>query len=286
MQIFITGATGYIGHAVAAAVSRAGHQVLALAHRPGAEEAIRERGWTPVAGDLAETAVLEPAAAGAGGVIHAANTNDEDAARVDREAMGAFLRALEGTERPFVYTSGVWVLGETGDRVADEDASTEGAAPLVRWRAENEKEVLAAARRGVRTVVLRPGIVYGAGGGIPAMMARGEVPVIGSGAQRWTTVHLDDLADLYLRALEAPAGTVLHGISGEVTMAEVGEAARGEEVERVSLEEARERLGGVAEALAMNQRASSRRTRELTGWQPEAPSLLDDLRRGSYRDDD
>lgn len=283
MKIFITGATGYIGTAVAQAVAGAGHQLLALAHRPGAEEDVRERGWTPVPGDLRRKEVLEEAAAGADGVIHTANTNDQDAAEVDRQAVAAFLRALEGTDRPFVYTSGVWVLGETGDEVADETASTAGAAPLVRWRADLEKEILAAARRGVRSAVLRPAIVYGHGGGIPAMMAAGDLPVIGDGAQHWTTVHVDDLADLYLRALDVPAGSVLHGISGEVTMAEVGAAARGGEVEQVSLEEARQQMGGFAEALALDQRVSSARTRELTGWQPEAPSLLEDVREGSYR---
>ena len=286
MKVFITGATGYIGAAVGEAVAAAGHEVLALAHRTGAAEEIRGRGWTPVEGDLREPATLEAAAGGADAVIHAANTNDADAAQADGAAVAAFLHALEGSGRPFVYTSGVWVLGDTGGRVADETASTEGALPMVAWRAGREREVLAAGERGVRPVVVRPGIVYGRGGGIPAMLVAGELPLIGDGSQHWTTVHVDDLADLYVRALDAPAGTLLHGISGEATMAEVAaaaEAAHGGPVERLSRAEARERLGGFADALALDQRASSDRTRRLTGWQPRAPSLPDDLRTGSYR---
>jgi nucleoside-diphosphate-sugar epimerase len=285
MKVFITGATGYIGGAVGEALAAAGHEVLALAHRTRAADELRGRGWTPIEGDLREPSTLETAAAGADAVIHAANTNEADAAQADGAAVAAFLHALEGSGRPFVYTSGVWVLGDTGGRVVDETASTEGAAPLVAWRAGREREVLAAGERGVRPVVVRPGIVYGRGGGIPAMLVAGDLPLIGEGAQHWTTVHVDDLADLYVRALDAPAGTLLHGISGEATMAEVAaaaEAARGEPVERLSLAAARERLGGFADALALDQRASSRRSRELTGWDPRRPFLLDDLRTGSY----
>jgi nucleoside-diphosphate-sugar epimerase len=285
MQVFITGATGYIGQAVAEAVDAAGHEVLALAHRPGAAEQYRAHGWTPVAGDLQDADVLTKAAAAADAVIHAANTNADDAADADRAAVAAMLRGLEGTGRPLVYTSGVWVLGDTGGREVDESASTEGAVPLVTWRAEHEKEILAAAdERGVATVVLRPGIVYGRGGGIPAMMVRGDLPVIGDGSQHWTTVDVGDLADLYVRALGVDGGSVLHGVSGSTTMAELGRAARGDDVQRVSLEAARQSMGGFADALALDQRASSQRTRELTGWTPWAPSIVDDVRVGSYRD--
>jgi len=289
MKVFITGATGYVGEAAAEAIRGAGHEVRALAHRPGAGDEIRAKGWTPVAGDLRQAAVLESAAAAADAVVHVANTNDADAAEVDGAAVAAFLRALGGSDKPFVYTSGVWVLGDTGGREVDESASTAAAAALVAWRAEREREVLAAARRGVRPVVLRPGIVYGRGGGIPAMLVAGDLPLIGDGSQHWTTVHVDDLADLYLRALTAPAGgTVLHGIAGQVTMADLAgtaEAVRGEPVEPMTLEVARQRLGAFADALALDQRVSPRRTRELTGWSPGRPSILDEVRTGSYRPD-
>ena len=285
MKVFITGATGYIGGAVAGALADAGHQVHALAHRPGAAEEIGARGWTPVEGGLRQGASLERAAAAADAVVHAANTNDADAAEADRIAVDACLAALHGTGKPFVYTSGVWVLGDTGGREVDETASTAGAADLVAWRAERETTVLAAAEGGVRSVVLRPGIVHGRGGGIPAMLVGGDLPVIGDGGQHWTTVHVDDLADLYVRALEAPAGSVLHGIAGHTTMGDLAravEATRGEPVETVTLEEARRRLGGFADALALDQRVSSARSRELTGWQPNGPSILDDVTSGSY----
>ena len=275
MKIFITGATGYIGQAVAAALAAAGNEVLALAHRPGAAEELRALGWTPVEGDLRRPETLAAAVASADGAIHTANTNADDAGEADRAAVAAMLGALEGSGKPFVYTSGVWVLGDTGGEVADEGSSTARALPLVAWRAEVERTVLAAAQRGMGAVVLRPGIVYGRGGGIPAMLSAGKLPVVGDGSQHWTTVHVDDLADLYVLALAAPAGTVLHGISGEVTMGELAAAVGGGEVERVTVEEARERLGGFGDALALDQRVSAARSREVTGWEPRQPSILE-----------
>jgi nucleoside-diphosphate-sugar epimerase len=283
MKIFITGATGYIGRAVAEAISAAGNEVLALAHRPGAAEELRGLGWTPVEGDLRKPDALAAAVAAADGVIHTANTNADDAGQADRVAVAAMLGALAGSGggsgKPFVYTSGVWVLGDTGGGVSDEESSTAGALPMVAWRAEVEKMVLAAAEGGVRSVVLRPGIVYGRGGGIPAMLAAGKLPLVGDGTQHWTTVHVDDLADLYLLALTAPAGTLLHGISGEVTMGELA-AACGGEVERVSVETASERLGGFGDALALDQRVSAERSREVAGWEPSRRSILDATARG------
>jgi uncharacterized protein YbjT (DUF2867 family) len=128
MRILITGSTGYIGGAVAAAAAGAGHEVLALARNDEKAAAARERGWTPVEGDLQRPEGLAAAAEGADAVIHAANTNSDDAAEVDAAATRALLAALAGTGKPFVYTSGVWVLGDTGGAIAGEDWATDAPA--------------------------------------------------------------------------------------------------------------------------------------------------------------
>jgi nucleoside-diphosphate-sugar epimerase len=139
----------------------------------------------------------------------------------------------------------------------------------------------------VRSVVLRPGIVYGAGGGIPGMLARGELPVVGDGRQRWPLVHLDDLADLYLRALEAPPGSLLHAVDGWEAMIELALAGRvgagaGTTVDRIDLPTARERMGTFADALTLDQRVIAQNTRRLTGWRPKAAPAIEDLLVGSY----
>lgn len=286
MKVFLTGATGYIGAAVAEALAGAGHDVLALAHSDRAEAAIHERGWTPARGDLREPTSLAAHAGGADAAVHAANTGGADAAEVDTAATRAMLGALAGSGKPFVYTSGVWVLGDTGGLIVDEETATDHPAALSAWRAALEPEITAAAGRGVRAVVIRPGVVYGRGGGLPGMLARGELPVVGDGRQRWPLVHLDDLADLYLCALEAPAGSLLHGTDGWAAMIELalaGRAGAGAAVERLDLAAARARLGAFADALALDQRVAADRTRRLTGWTPRAAPAIEELLAGSYR---
>ena len=278
MNVLITGGAGYIGGAVLEALRAAGHTPLALAHSPGATAAVVARGGTPVAGDVRDPRALAALAERADAVIHAANTNGPDAADVDTAATRAFLQALAGTGKPLVYTSGTWVLGPTGERTADETAPLR-PTPLIAWRAALEAE-LAAARR-VRAVVLRPGIVFGEDGGIPGNLARGALPIVGDGAQRWPLVHLHDLADLYVRALDAPAGAVLHGVSTSATMRELALLGRarhgGAPPVALPIEVARERLGAFADALGLHQVVSAARTRALLGWKPERRSVVEEF---------
>lgn len=281
MDVLITGVTGYIGSAVADAINSAGHSVHALAHSAETVALVRSLGWKPVPGDLRETDELERIAGSVDAVVHLANTGADDAAQVDREATRAFLRALSGSGKPFLYTSGAWVLGAGN---SDESARLDPPA-LVAWRAALEAEVLRAAP-GVRTVVIRPGIVFGRGGGIPGMIARGELPIVGSGTQRWPLVHLDDLADLYVRALHAPAGAILHGVSASLTMRDLallGAAMDSRTApESLSIEEARKRLGPFADALALDQLVSSRKTRDMLEWRPRQRSVIEEFLAGSY----
>ncbi|MFW6085389.1 MAG: NAD-dependent epimerase/dehydratase family protein, partial [Gemmatimonadota bacterium] len=171
-----------------------------------------------------------------------------------------------------VYTSGIWVLGETGDEAITEDDPVD-PAELVAWRAELEGWVVAAAGRGVRTVVVRPGIVYGRGGGLPAMMARGNLPLIGEGENRWPVVHIDDVGRLYVAALErGSAGSVLHGVADHVRAREVAERLG---AESVPPGEAREQMGAFADALALDQRVASEKTRDRVEWTPREPGILE-----------
>lgn len=290
MNVFITGATGYIGSAVAERLKAKGHEVVGLARSDESARALEAQGYGVQRGGLTDAGALREAARAADGVIHLAATGGADQAEADQEAAGALLDALQGTDKPLVYTDGVWVLGNTGDTAADEDTPVD-PIDLVAWRPDVVNRVLEA---NLRSVVIRPAIVYGRGGGIPALLMnwgkeRGAVPYVGSGAQRWPFVHVDDLAALYVRALEdAPAGTLLHAADGSaLPMKQVAEAAsHGAGLEgRITpwpLEEARAALGGFADALALDQQVSAARARELLGWQPQAFSVLDDLKSGSY----
>lgn len=290
MNIFLTGPTGYIGSATADALIRAGHSVTGLARSDEAAANLRLKGVTPHQGDLRSPATLASAAGALEGVIHTGTTND---GRLDQAAVRAMLDALKGSGNPFVYTSGVWVLGNTGDTPADESAPLKPLA-LVAWRPAVERMVLDSAQQGVRAIVIRPGLVYGRGGGIPADLAKsarenGAARYVGNGENRWPVIDVDDLADLYVRAFEkAAAGTLFHAVDRsayrvkEIAAAASAGAGKDGNTESWPLDDARKTLGPYADALVLDQRVSAAKATTLLGWRPRAAGILDDLRRGSY----
>lgn len=292
MRVFATGGTGYIGGVVTEALRNAGHDVFALARSDGAERRLRARRFAVVRGDLADTALLERYAGQADAVVHVANTGGSDAGAADEGAADAFVRALRGTGNPLLYTSGVWVLGPGDDVLLDENAPRR-PIPLVAWRAGLEEHLGAATSEGVRSVVIRPALAYGRAGGIPAMLVRearetGVVRVVGDGRQEWPFVHVDDLAELYVRALGAPPGTVLNAVAGpsyaarDVALAATFAAGTPGVLRSWALEDAHRELGAFASALALHQRVSGRVAQRLLGWRPAGPSLLEELLAGSY----
>jgi nucleoside-diphosphate-sugar epimerase len=290
MQVFLTGATGYIGTAVGDRLRAAGHDLTGLARSDDAAVRLAAVGIRPVRGDFSDPASVGSAARSADGVISMATTYNP---AVDGPAVDAILGALAGSNKPFVYTSGIWSHGDTGGKVVDETTPAQ-PAEIVRWRQAVEDRVRDGARRGIRTMVIRPAIVYGRGGGIPAGFVdsarkEGSARYIGTGQNRWPFVHVDDLADLYLLALErAPAGSLLLGVTGpshsvrDVAAAASRGAGAGGRTVAWSLEEARKTLGSYADALVLDQQASGRRAQELLGWRPSRPDVLQDLEHGSY----
>jgi nucleoside-diphosphate-sugar epimerase len=290
VRLFLTGATGYIGTAVAERLREAGHQLSGLARSDEAVERLRAAGVEPVRGDFADPAAVDAAAREADGTISMATTYKP---AVDVPAVNALLAALARSYKPFIYTGGIWSYGDTGGAVVDETTPVK-PIPRVQWREDVENRVLAAATQGIRTVLIRPGIVYGRGGGMPAEFAEsarkeGAARMVGAGNNRWPFVHVDDLADLYLLALEkAPAGTLLLAVTvASVRIRDVAVAAsRGAGADgRVTawpLEEARAELGEYADALALDQQASGERARRTLGWRPHRPGPIEDLERGSY----
>jgi nucleoside-diphosphate-sugar epimerase len=293
MLVFLTGATGYIGSAVAEALQKADHKVVGLARTPEKAKVLEARGIRAHLGDLLKPETVASGARMADGVIHTANTNDADSAQADLAVVRSMLTALEGTGKPFIYTSGVWVLGSTGDQVATEQTPV-NPTPLVAHRPAIEQEVLAGQGRGVRAIVIRPALVYGRGGSIPAMLTKsaresGATRFVGDGKNRWPFVNVEDLAQLYVRAVEkAAAGSLFnasHGPSYRVAevaeAASIGAGAKGK-TESWPLEEARKAFGPFADALVLDQQVSGEKAKKELGWAPHAGPVLDDLKTGSY----
>ncbi|MCE7001931.1 NAD-dependent epimerase/dehydratase family protein [Kibdelosporangium philippinense] len=259
MKVFITGGSGYLGRSTIPALVRAGHEVSALARSDASAAAVSELGAKPVHGSMSSLDVLRDAAAAADGVIHLGFDGTSDAAQADLAAATAM---QEGTRGVYVHTGGVWVYGNT-DGVATEE-SPQNPPQITAWRAANEAQVLS---RG-HAVLVMPGVVFGRDGGLLPHFFRGSI--IGDGSNHWALVHVDDIADLYVRALTAPAGSTYIGVSFNMHVADffTGKPS-------MSYAEALDQMGPIAEAFALDQQLSGDKARRELGWAPR--HLADNL---------
>ena len=285
MSVFVTGGTGFIGSSVVRELRARAHVVRALVRDERKAEKIRALGIEPVIGDLSDVDLLVREAAQTDAVVHAAFAQAPDAVDLERTALEAMIDALRPS-RAFVYTSGVWVYGSRGDAVVAEDAPLNPLA-LVAWRPAHEQLVLAQQGR-LRAVVVRPGIVYGDGGGIPGMMVEqarnGTLRIIGDGANRWPTVRHDALAELYGAIVDRPSASGVYNASrgASVPYAEIAHAAsraagKDGAVDTVPIEDARTQLGAFADALASDLQIDSGRAARELGWEPHRPTLLEEF---------
>lgn len=287
MRVFVTGASGYIGSAVCAAIKKRGHDVVGLARSAEAVEKLLAHGVHPVQGTLNDHKVLHEMTHDADAVVYCAFERSPQAVETEARALDVMLGAVDTDHEAFVYTSGCWVYGDTGEKVIDETAPLD-PIQLVAWRPSHEKKVHNARKHKLRTVVIRPGLVYGDGGGIPGQMAaqakNGALVIVGDGENHWTTVRIDALADLYASALElAPAGAIYNGVNGDPV--KYGDIARAVSrsaggdgaVESISLERARGMMGPFADALALDQHLLATKAQLDLGWDPDRPTILEEL---------
>jgi nucleoside-diphosphate-sugar epimerase len=291
MKVLVIGATGYLGSALCEVLIHRGHEVTALVRTPRT----LPHGIDQLVGDLWDVdSVRAAAGAGVDAVVHAAVPLGDWT--MERRSVQAAMQALGSSAKRFLYLSGVWVLGTStqpdGSTRAHHEGSPVRPIALMAGREALEDDVLTS---NITGIVVRPGVLHGRNGGIPAVMARwaaeeGRGVYVGDDERvSWATVHVEDAARLVVLALERGVpGQVLHAVAEPaVRAAEIAAAAavsvgaRGP-VRRRSTKEAAQDLGRpFAEALATSQRVESPRAEEL-GWRPTRPGILTELRIGSY----
>jgi nucleoside-diphosphate-sugar epimerase len=293
MKIFVTGATGFIGSAVVPELIRAGHQVLGLSRSDAGAKSLVAAGAQVHRGDLTDLETLRSGATVSDGVIHTAFGHDfskfAENCEIDGQAIGTLGSELQGSERPFIVTSGTAGLAAPG-QIATEDNNIPPNFPFPRV---SEQMALALVRKGVRASVMRLPQVHDTTkqGLVTYLIAvareKGVSAYVGEGSNRWSAAHVLDVARLYRLALEKhEAGAKYHAVAEEgVAMRDIAEAiGRGLKVRVVSLspEQAHAHFGWLRMFASNDLQASSAQTQRKLGWNPTGPGLIADLERLSY----
>jgi nucleoside-diphosphate-sugar epimerase len=292
MKVALTGATGFIGSHILTELQVHGHEVTALVRDDAGAGAVAARGATPIVVDLYDPPAVANLLSNADAAIHTASPGDATSADLDSAVTDAVIEAFVGTGKTYVQIGGLWVYG---DNVSITEDSPINAPALVAWKEPIERRVLAA--HGMRAAVIDPGVAYGdGGGGVPQLLLgsprddAGNLIMLGRGQQHWSTAHVADLANVFRRVLEDDSARGRYVVDDGVnpSVAELTEAA----AEAVgapgavpgSDDEARARLGDYfAEVLLLDQGTVATKARAELGWSPSHPSLVDELRKGSYR---
>jgi nucleoside-diphosphate-sugar epimerase len=296
MRVFVTGASGLIGGAVARHLLAAGHAVTALARSDEAAERVARGGAAVHRGDLQDADALVAAARAADAVVHVAVGGPRGVTEADAVVLEVIVGALAGRDAPMLVTTGLGVYAGHAAALVDEETPLDTPVPAQAARVALEGRVRAAAARGVRAVVLRPAHVYGQGqAGLFTRMqleyaARaGAAAYVGDGTVPYGSVHVDDLAAAYLAALErAPAGALYNVVGSTLPTREVATAvshAVGAGGRTVSLtpEEAHEAWGPPAGLLARGPTVMGVKAAVELAWTPRGPSLAYELTHGSLR---
>ncbi len=292
MRIFVTGATGFIGYAVATELARAGHTVHGLSRDPKKAARLAASEVLPVIGDMADPDSYRDAAREAQILIHCGAEYSARFMELDRRTALALLDAghAAGLPRLFIYTSGCWLYGDTGNDAADESSHLRPPAMLVP-RAETETTILSRGTGQLRAIILRPGCVYGGAGSLTASWFRsaekeGAARIVGDGQVRWAMVHLSDLAAAYRSAAESHYGGEVFNITdrSRFTVLECARAAStaangSGKVTTTPVAEAAKSMGPIAECLALDQHLDSSKAMRLLGWNPRHGGFVDGVRR-------
>ena len=292
MRVALTGSTGFIGSHVLAELLGHGHEVIALVQDGAQSDAISAKGAKAEVVDLYDRPTVTKIFSDADGAVHTASPGDATSGDLDSAVADAAIEAFDGTGKPHVQISGAWAFGNNTSITED---SPFQLPAMVAFREPIERRLLGT--KGMRAVVPLTSVAYGdGGGGVPGVLLgsprdeEGNLIMVGTGQQQWSTVHAADVADFFRRALEndSARGYYVLGNGTNSTVAEITEAAAvaagAPGAVPGSDEEARARLGDYfAEVLLLSQGAQATKARSELGWSPSHPSLIDEFRQGSYR---
>ena len=293
MNVFVTGAAGFIGGSIATGLVQAGHTVTGLVRSAEQADELKALGMHAVIGTLDDSQLLAQQARAADAVINAASSDH-------RGAVEALLGALRGSNKVFLHTSGSSIVGDaSGGKSSDviyfEDNLPEPTVDKAD-RVAIDNLVLAASKDGVNSAVICNTLIYGHSLGVkrdsvqlPRLLKQarksGVVRHVGSGQNIWSNVHIEDVVALYSLALtQNVPGTFYFVESGEASFIDMTTAM----AEALDLGQPQDWPLQDAEAewgyemanygLGSNSRVRGKHARELLGWTPKRTSVVEWIR--------
>ena len=291
MKVALTGATGFIGSHILTELQSHGHEVTALVRNETDAAGVVARGATAAVADLYDRPAVVKLFSEVDGAVHTASPGDATSGALDSAVVDAAVDAFAGTGRPYAHISGIWVYGSN---TSISEGSPFDAPAMVAWKEPIERRVLDASD--MRGIVIVASVAYGDGGGaVPGLLlasphdAAGNLIMLGTGRQHWSTIHVADLAEAFRRALEdeSARGYYVIGNGLNQTVAELTEAAAAATGATGAVpgsdEEARTRVGDyLAGVLLLDQGTDATRAHSELGWRPSRQGLVDEFRQGSY----
>jgi len=290
MNVFVTGAAGFIGGSIATGLVRAGHQVTGLVRSAEQANELTALGIRPVIGTLEDSALLAEQARAADAVINAASSDHHGAAE-------ALVEALKGSNKVLLHTSGSSIVGDaSGGRASDDIYQEDNLPPPTVDKAARvaiDNLILDAAKHGVNSAVICNTLIYGHSLGVkrdsvqlPRLLKQahksGVVRHVGPGQNIWSNVHIEDVVELYKLALTGNVpGTFYFVESGEASFIDMTTAM----ARALNLGQPQDWPLADAEAewgyemanygLGSNSRVRGKHARELLGWEPKRTSVVE-----------
>lgn len=293
MRVFVTGATGFVGSHVVKELIGAGHKVLGLSRSRNSADLLAAAGADAHPGTLENLESLRNGADASDAVIHLGFNPDFSkfaaGCEIDRRAIEAIASAIAGSDKPLIVPNGIAGLARAGRVLTEHDDVPEDySLPRV-----SEQTTLRLASHGVCASVIRLAQVHDAvkqglvTGLIAVARAKGVSAYVGEGLNRWSAVHVLDVARLVRLVVEAgEAGATYHAVAEEGVqlraIAEVIGRRLGVPVTSLTQGEARAHFGPLSMFVGQDMAASGVATQQKMGWHPTGPSLIADLERTGY----